>query len=165
MKNPITAASLAHFKDGVRFECQGSGKCCVSHGEFGFVYLSLKDRARLAKHLHLDIEQFTKKHCRKIDGHWAIKDNPNDPNCVFLKDKKCGVYEGRPTQCRTWPFWPDVMSARSWKKNVVDFCPGIGKGKLYSEKEIMKIASDENDNVRQILVASAFDVEVGLKNK
>jgi len=32
------------YADGIRFECQGSGKCCSSRGEYGFVYLTKGDR-------------------------------------------------------------------------------------------------------------------------
>ena len=31
---------LINIKNGIRFECQGSGKCCVSRDSYGFVYLS-----------------------------------------------------------------------------------------------------------------------------
>ena len=32
-----------NYKEGIKFECQSSGNCCVSRGSYGFVYLSLKD--------------------------------------------------------------------------------------------------------------------------
>ena len=31
------------IEKGIRFECQGSGNCCVSRGAYGFVYLSKRD--------------------------------------------------------------------------------------------------------------------------
>lgn len=136
---------------GVRFQCQGSGKCCVSHGEFGNVYMSLDDRRRMAKVLKMTTQQFTRTHCKKSEGYWALKDNPEGPACIFLEGKKCGVYEGRPTQCRTWPFWPEVLSAKAWKQDVVSFCPGIGKGRLYSPLEIETIAIEQNRNERTML--------------
>ena len=55
---------------------------------------------------------------------------------MFLRDNKCTAYEARPTQCRTWPFWPEVMSPKAWKKEVAQFCPGIGKGKKISAEKI-----------------------------
>ena len=36
------------YKEGVRFECQGSGNCCVSRDSYGFVYLSHNDLKRFA---------------------------------------------------------------------------------------------------------------------
>ena len=35
-------------------------------------------------------------------------------SCVFLGDdgKLCTIYEARPVQCRTYPFWPKVMNTQ-----------------------------------------------------
>lgn len=123
------------WHDGIAFECQGSGKCCVSRDEYGFVYMTLEDRIRMAKSLNISTQSFTKKYCLKEDGVYHLIDGHNGA-CFFLEDKKCGIYEGRPTQCRTWPFWPEVMPAKTWKKEVSSFCPGIGKGKTWSKEEI-----------------------------
>ena len=38
------------IEEGIRFECQGEGKCCMSRGKYGYVYLSFGDRKRLAAH-------------------------------------------------------------------------------------------------------------------
>lgn len=126
------------WKKGVRFECQGSGKCCTSHGEFGFVYLTLEDRERFAKVLKISTAQFTEKYCTKTGGIWHLNEDPENPDCMFLEGKRCGIYEGRPTQCRTWPFWPEVMTAKAWKTEVAAFCPGVGKGPLRSAEEIQQ---------------------------
>lgn len=126
----------AWWSQGVRFECQGSGKCCVSRGEYGYVFLTKLDRQRMAHHLNLTLRDFTKEYCTKVDGNWALKEDPKEPNCPFLEDHRCTVYEARPTQCRTWPFWPEVMPARAWKKEVAAFCPGVGKGPIIPAHEI-----------------------------
>lgn len=123
------------WANGVQFECQGSGKCCVSHGEFGYVYMTLEDRKRMAEVLGMTTREFVKEHCHKDDGIWCLKPIESG-DCRFLKDKKCSVYEGRPTQCRTWPFWPDVMKAKEWSKEVAAFCPGVGKGRTWTVEEI-----------------------------
>lgn len=130
------------WSEGVQFECQGSGKCCVSHGEFGFVYLTLEDRQKMAKHVGLTTAAFTKKYCLEDEGHFRI-DDKGSPNCIFLEGKKCGVYQARPTQCRTWPFWPEVMNAKSWKKEVAAFCPGVGKGRVWSAEEIQRALNEQ----------------------
>lgn len=124
------------WRKGVQFQCTGSGKCCTSHGEYGFVYLNLDDRKRFAKHFKMSVEKFTEKYCEKTGGIWHLKEDPANPDCMFLEGKSCGTYEARPTQCRTWPFWPEVMNAKSWKKDVVAFCPGVGKGPVISGQEI-----------------------------
>lgn len=124
------------WDQGIRFECQGSGKCCTSHGEFGFVFMTLEDRRRMARVLKMTPSAFTKKYCEKTQGVWHLKEDPKNPDCLFLKNKRCSVYEGRPTQCRTWPFWPEVMNAKAWNKDVKSFCPGVGKGPLISKEKI-----------------------------
>ncbi len=138
------------YEEGLRFECQGSGKCCTSHGEFGHVFLTLEDRKRFAKVLEMRVGEFTKKYCDKLGPIWKLREEPGNPDCIFLKNKKCTVYEGRPTQCRTWPFWPDVMNAKSWKTEVANFCPGVGKGKLWSKEEIEKTMALESASEKSL---------------
>jgi Fe-S-cluster containining protein len=36
--------------------------------------------------------------------------------CAFLDGARCTVYEARPTQCRTFPFWKENLRRRgSWE--------------------------------------------------
>lgn len=123
------------WSEGLRFQCQQSGKCCVSHGEYGYVYLTPQDRRNMAKVLGLRTTQFTKTYCEKTDGVYHLKDS-GGPACTFLKNNRCTVYEARPMQCKTWPFWPETMSPKAWKKDVVKFCPGVGKGRVWSGDQI-----------------------------
>lgn len=132
------------MKDGMKFQCQGSGKCCVSHGEFGHVFMTKSDRVRMAKVLKLKLSEFTQKYCEKSQsGFWRLKEVEGHPECLFLENKKCSVYEGRPTQCRTWPWWPEVMNAREWKSEVESFCPGVNKGRLWTVDEIKTQLQDQ----------------------
>ncbi len=124
------------WHSGVQFQCQGSGKCCTSHGEYGFVFLTLEDRRRFAKFFKIPTGTFTKKYCQKTNGAYHLIEKKGQPDCLFLKGKSCSVYEARPTQCRTWPFWPEVMSPKTWKKEISSFCPGVGKGKIWTQNEI-----------------------------
>lgn len=138
------------YENGFRFQCQGSGKCCTSHGEYGFVFLTLEDRQRMARELKMRTSEFTKQYCDRKGPVWHLKEDPKNPDCMFLKNKRCSIYEGRPTQCRTWPFWPEVMNAKSWKKDVESFCPGVGQGKLWKAEEIEKILAIENDSQNRL---------------
>jgi hypothetical protein len=122
------------WSNGIRFECQGSGKCCVSRGTTGYVYLTLVDRQRLAKFFELSTREFTRRYCAKTHGQFHLVDTSGP--CQFLDGTRCSVYEGRPTQCRTWPFWPENMSPKAWSRDVAGFCPGVGKGRLWTAAEI-----------------------------
>jgi Fe-S-cluster containining protein len=126
------------WSEGLRFQCQGSGNCCTSHGEYGFVYLTPEDRQRMADELGMSLAAFTKKHCERTNGFFHLKEDGKNPDCLFLKDKRCSIYKARPIQCRTWPFWPDAMNAKTWKKEVVTFCPGVGKGPVIPASHIRK---------------------------
>jgi Fe-S-cluster containining protein len=122
------------YANGLCFECQGSGNCCRAHDAFCFVWVDEADRRRLAGHLGLDVVIFTRDYCAQTDGQYHLTDVARD--CRFLQDHRCRVYAARPTQCRTWPFWPSLMNRASWERDVVSTCPGAGKGHRYSAREI-----------------------------
>ena len=92
----------------------------------------------MAKVLKLTTQEFTHRYCAKTDGFFHLKNPKEAVNCLFLKDNQCSVYEGRPTQCRTWPFWPENMKAKNWNRDVVAFCPGVDKGQVQSADKIEK---------------------------
>ena len=138
------------FSKGIRFQCQGSSNCCVSRGSYGFVYLSKKDILRLAKYTDLPIKDFINLYCDKTDGFVHFKERRKNGECQFLEKKRCSIYAARPTQCRTWPFWPENMNSKVWNKEVVNFCPGIGKGKIISKKRIDKLLKADKINSKDI---------------
>jgi Fe-S-cluster containining protein len=78
--------------------------------------------------------EFTAAYTHKIDGLYELRYTGKD--CPFLQDNRCRVYEARPWQCRTWPFWPENMNCLVWEKEVASWCPGAGKGRLYTAEEI-----------------------------
>lgn len=124
------------WEQGVRFECQGTGCCCVTRGQFGFVYVSRTERRRLAQLLGIQPAAFTRRYCRRTGPTFRLIDRPGSADCIFLENGRCGVYEARPLQCRTWPFWPEMMNPRVWKREVVPLCAGVGRGRLVPAKEI-----------------------------
>lgn len=141
-KKPRPSAKLPFYRDGIRFECQGSGRCCMSRGAYGYVYLTPEDEERLAKHLELPLQSFRQLHTDVTGGYRHLVDP--DKDCIFLVDARCSVYESRPHQCRTWPFWPENMtSLRVWKREVARFCAGVGKGRVYSAEEIDQVLATQ----------------------
>jgi len=139
-----------NYTKGIRFECQGSGNCCVSRGGYGYVYLSIKDIKRLSYHQKMKTHEFIHLYCDKTDGFTHLKENLKNGYCQFLNDKKCSVYKARPTQCRTWPFWNENMNVKVWNHDITKFCPGVGKGKIINKKKIdnnLKIDEQNEDNM------------------
>lgn len=104
--------------------------------------MTIEDRRRMAAELKLPTAVFTRRYCRRQNGIWRLKDGPGG-DCLFLKRNKCSVYAGRPTQCRTWPFWPETLEAKVWNNEVAGFCPGGGKGRLHRPEEIERVLREQ----------------------
>ena len=138
------------YEEGIQFQCQGSGKCCQSRGEYGYVYLTEDDAKNAAKALGLKTSEFKKKYTDRDEGLLCLKEDKSSPDCIFLEGHRCKIYDGRPTQCRTWPFWPEVMAAKSWNKQVLSFCPGVNQGRLYKKSEIESILKEQKDSDRTL---------------
>ena len=138
------------YEKGIKFQCQGSANCCISRGSHGFVFLSKKDLSRLAKHFNISSKEFIINYCQSSDGFIHIKEIRTNGECIFLNNKKCDVYKSRPTQCRTWPFWPENMKSKIWNKEIINFCPGIGKGKIISKKKIDTLLKIDEINAEEI---------------
>ena len=73
-------------------------------------------------------------------------------DCILLKrgadgagPGKCSVYSDRPTQCKTFPFWPENLeSPEAWAEAKRDVpCPGMNEGTLHTIDEITAIAADD----------------------
>lgn len=111
------------FEDGLKFKCTGCGKCCT--GSPGYVFLSIEDLETLAKHFHLSPEEFAQKYTHKVDGLYTLLDRPGSNDCIFLKDNQCSVYEARPTQCRTFPWWIHHLREPSDWEDAAHRCEGI----------------------------------------
>jgi Fe-S-cluster containining protein len=138
-------------RSDVYFECQGSGNCCVSRGSYGYVYLSKKDIKKLSDYTNLRIKDFIKLYCDNTNGFTHFKEKNKNGDCQFLVKKRCSIYEARPTQCRTWPFWKENMATKVWNKEISKFCPGIGMGNLISIKEIKRKLKDDYNNELSML--------------
>ncbi len=111
------------FDEGLKFKCTGCGKCCT--GSPGYVFLSKPDLEKLAEHFHLSEEEFLKKYARYVDEQYALLDRKETYDCIFLKDKRCTVYEARPTQCRTFPWWiQNLREPKDWEE-AEQRCEGI----------------------------------------
>ena len=123
------------YKDGLRFHCTQCGDCCT--GAPGFVWVNKEEIEALAKRFAMSIADFEAKYVRNVGVRKSLVEFANG-DCVFFdgQSRRCTVYEDRPRQCRTWPFWEStVRSEQAWR-DTCEACPGSGKGKLYSLNEI-----------------------------
>lgn len=136
MKKKQISERSYFFDDGLRFECTGCGKCCT--GASGTIFVNDREAGEIAQKLGMATEAFLGTYAYPYKGGHSIREKDNG-DCVFLNGKLCGIYEARPTQCRTFPFWPEILRAeKNWHATAKE-CEGIGQGRLHSKKEIMAI--------------------------
>jgi Fe-S-cluster containining protein len=111
----------------LRFACQrGCTNCCNVEG---FVYLTEEDLRRAARYLGLSPEEFEKRYVYRTRRRLRLR-KPRHAQCHFLLEDGCSIHPVKPTQCRLFPFWPELVEdAGAWKATAVR-CPGIGKGPL-----------------------------------
>jgi uncharacterized protein len=128
------------LEHGLNFECTRCGNCCRQ--EPGHVFLSALDLRRLAVCLDMSDEEFFVEYCEVVDLHLAERVSliaEDNGDCVFLGEDGCDVYEHRPLQCRTYPFWATHLIDRaSWHK-AGETCPGIDAGRLWTQREIQDL--------------------------
>lgn len=125
------------FKDGLRFECTGCGDCCT--GAPGYVWVNGQEIAALATRLGETVEEFERKYVRRVGIRRTLIEYSNG-DCVFFdgQTRKCTVYEDRPRQCKTWPFWDsNVRTEQAWRETC-EACPGSGRGQLYPIEKILE---------------------------
>jgi uncharacterized protein len=125
------------YANGLRFTCLKCGKCCVDEGEYTEVYVTRDEVARMAGCLGLYPHEFLKRYVQKSDGFETLASR--EGACIMLSEGRCRIYDARPRQCRTWPFWPQNLSRRAWYGEVKKRCPGVGSGRTFSVEEIETI--------------------------
>jgi Fe-S-cluster containining protein len=115
--------SLPWYKDGLPFNCTQCGACCT--GSPGYVWISDEEIISMANFLNVTLEVFIKKYTRSIYGKRALLEDKKSYDCIFLKDNTCSLYTHRPTQCKTYPWWPEIVESKeSWDEESKR-CEGI----------------------------------------
>jgi Fe-S-cluster containining protein len=100
------------------------GRCC--NGDSGNIWVNRKEIEAIAFLLNMDIPAFIDIYLRKIGYKFSIKELKSKENyaCVFYDESKdgCTIYDVRPEQCRTFPFWPYFKDK---PKDAAEECPGV----------------------------------------
>ena len=120
---------------GLRFSCTQCGNCCT--GPSGYVKFTDDEAQGMALHLGLSLDEFMRTYTHETPMGRSLTERKTEfgYDCVFLDRQTlpgkavCGLYEHRPAQCRTWPFWQsNLASEHAWRRAAMD-CPGIDKGR------------------------------------
>jgi hypothetical protein len=123
----------------LRFIClRGCTNCCRQRG---FVYLSEADLGRAAAFLGLSPREFERRYIYRTKHLLRLR-KPRGAQCPFLGEDGCGVHPAKPTQCRVFPLWPDLLEDRGEWREVAAYCPGIGRGPRVSSQRILCAARE-----------------------
>lgn len=121
------------FDQGLRFRCQQCGDCCV--GEHGTIYVSAPEIEAIAACLRMPVDGFTTRYLYPYKDSYSIKED-DQGRCLFYEEG-CAIYNIRPMQCRTYPFWFSTLRSEERWRRVGRQCPGIGRGRLYTKSELL----------------------------
>ena len=127
------------YKDGLQFECTRCGNCCKIHGDHAYVYLTRNNIDEISTFLGMTVDDFHDTYCTKDEDDNVVL-TMEDDHCNFLVNDKCTIYPVRPAQCSAWPILAEHLNEKFWNGILREFCPGIGKGKLYTKEELEAIA-------------------------
>lgn len=128
------------YAAGLAFECVGCGGCC-SGPEEGYVWVSDEEVEAIAQTLGLASAQMRRRYVRRVGRRQSLVERRDNHDCIFLKPdgqggKTCAIYDVRPVQCRTWPFWPmNLANPSAWAK-AGQRCQGINRGRPFTLDEI-----------------------------
>jgi hypothetical protein len=127
------------YSTGLRFECTRCSRCCRHTS--GYVFLSSTDLSKLTRATGMGAQEFLWAYCRKVDFGLARRISLREKanlDCIFWENGGCSVYEARPLQCRSFPFWSGCLGSREEWDQHAQACPGMNQGPLHSREAIEK---------------------------
>lgn len=111
------------YSEGLSFSCTGCGGCCT--GAPGYTWVSESEIVQMAQYVKMSPQEFGRRYLRRVGNRFSLTETRPNYDCVFLEGKRCTVYPVRPTQCRTFPYWPEnLQTPESWTETARR-CEGI----------------------------------------
>lgn len=85
-----------------------NGACC--RGAEGNVWVSEDELEAIAATLGEPLEQARALYTQRERDRLRLRERAvgSEYYCVFLRGGKCAIYEARPKQCRSFPFWESM---------------------------------------------------------
>jgi Fe-S-cluster containining protein len=84
------------------------------------------------------VDQVWAMYSRGVHAGRTLREKSNGDCVFFERGLGCTVYEARPRQCRTWPFWQSTAGTPEAWDRTKSICPGSGRGEWVSADEITR---------------------------
>ena len=104
--------------------CEKCGGACCRWG--GYVWVTEEDIQAMSEIMDLALETFADEYLRAAYGRLSLQERlwEGESICSLFDpyNGRCLVYEARPEQCRTFPFWE---AYRYNYQKLLEVCPGV----------------------------------------
>jgi len=159
-----------------RFECQ---KCVLCCSEMTLIYPGRDDINKLADYFGISELSFAIRYLQEVYDPYtdtyaaAFKTNHpgiNEYGCIFCQDGLCAIYDSsRMDLCNVFPWNHFDLELGEWEQGFISseggfWCPGIGKGRVWSLQEIEQIKRDypnSGKNTKYIISEkSKYDIDL-----
>lgn len=123
-------------KANLRFHCTGCGKCCYGDPNTHYIAISDREAVSIQRYLKISRETFFDTYTEVLPWRGRGIQLRPDGACPFLFEGKCQIYQQRPAQCKTYPFWPEVVNTRNDWLSEAYRCEGINQGEIIPLEKI-----------------------------
>jgi Fe-S-cluster containining protein len=127
------------YQAGLAFECTQCGRCCG--GSPGVVWVDSREIAIIAQRIGVEPESMWGDYIRRVACSQVSLVEQSNGDCIFLRrnadgSRQCVIYDIRPQQCRTWPFWSQNLRGPNAWNSTTAHCPGVNRGRRYTVEQI-----------------------------
>jgi hypothetical protein len=123
-------------KNRIRFECTGCGVCCTGDAS-RYVEAGPQEQEAIRDYLQVSRAWFRRHYLTRVDDT-TLGLRMTRGRCLFLQENgRCRIYTVRPAQCRTYPWWPEVVQSKTSWQNEARRCEGINRGRVIPLKKIV----------------------------
>lgn len=126
-----------YVQQPVSFQCSGCGECCRGDPDTHYIELLPGEAKAIYKYLDIGRKAFERDYMVNLPAIGKGVRITEQGYCSLLSsDKRCSVYEVRPLQCSSYPYWPEVMHSRATWNAEATRCEGINQGNAVKPEEI-----------------------------
>ncbi len=104
-----------------------NGQCC--RGAQGYVWLTQDNIEAIATAKNITVNELAQSAIRRVGTRYSLQECYQDDEylCCFLdaESGQCQIYNERPEQCRSYPFWPAYAEDSENLIKLVEYCPGV----------------------------------------